>query len=152
MQDRPRLCHTTWKKQCSAGVVSYRRRTDGLVWNNLDALDVASRLEDLTQHIFSYSGVQSSHIQGSLVRFGRGATRDVAWSTTARRHGVQARVARQGRAHGGGDGVRVLGDDHRRERRGRHMLLGSAVLSVIARGSGWRWEVTSRLLLVGHCC
>jgi hypothetical protein len=37
-------------------------RVHGFVWNNLDALDVSSRLKNLTQHIFSYSGVQSSHV------------------------------------------------------------------------------------------
>jgi hypothetical protein len=40
---------------------------------------MSSGLENLTQHIFSHSGVESSHIERSLIRFGRGATRNVAW-------------------------------------------------------------------------
>ena len=135
----------------ATGSVSYRRRTDGLVRDDLDALDVASRLENLTQHFFSYSRVQSSHVEGSLVRFGRGATGHVAWPATARRHGVQARVAGQGRSHGSWDGIRVLGDHDGGERRGRHVLLRLALVAVEARGAaGWRREITPGLLLVGH--
>lgn len=143
--------HGRIKQRSATGSVSYRRSTDGLVGNNLDALDVASGLKNLTQHFFSYSGVQSSHVEGSLVRFGRGATRHIARPTTAGRHGVQARVARQGRSHGSRDGIRVLRDHDGGERRGRHVLLLLALMAIEARGAaGWRREITPGLLLVGH--
>jgi hypothetical protein len=146
------VAHVIGEQSSATGSVSYRRRTDGFVWNDLNALDVASRLENLTQHIFSYSGVQSSHVEGSLVRFGRGATGHVAWSAARRHHGVVVpRVAGQGRAHGGWDGIVVLGDHHGRERRRRHVLLLPALVAIVTRGAaGRRGEVTPRLLLVGH--
>jgi hypothetical protein len=152
MQDRPRLVpHIIGEQGSATGSVSYRRRTDGLVWNDLDALDMPSSLENLTQHIFSYSGVQSSHIERSLIRFGRGATGDVAWPAAAGRHCmVEPRVAGQGRSHGGRDGIVVLRDHNGRERRG-HVLLRDALVAVVARGAaGGRGQVTPRLLLVGH--
>jgi hypothetical protein len=112
---------------------------------------MSSGLENLTQHIFSHSGVESSHIERSLIRFGRGATGHVAWSTAARRHGVQAGVARQRRAHGGRDGIRVLRDHDRRKRRRGHVLLGYALVAIVTRGAaGGRGKITPRLLLVRH--
>jgi hypothetical protein len=133
--------------------LSYRRGADGLVWDDLDALDVASRLEDLPQHVLGDAGVESAHVQSALVGLGSRATGDVARASAAGRHAVQARVAGQGRAHGGGDRVRVLRDDHRRERRRRHVLLRNALVpSIVPRGAPGRGrrQVASVLLLVGH--
>jgi hypothetical protein len=131
-----------------SGRVSYRWRTCSLVGNDLDALDVASGLEDLTQHVLSDSGVQSTNIQRALVRLRGSATRNVARLAAGRGHGVGA----HGRADGGRDRVVVLRDDDRGERRGRHVLLWLALVSVVARSASRRrrGKRSPRVLLVGH--
>jgi hypothetical protein len=132
--------------------VSYRRRTDGLVRDDLDALNVASRLEDLTQHIFRDAWVQSSHVQRALVRLGGCTTGHVARAAAGGRHGGHG-PAGQGRAHGGRDRVGVLGDDWG-ERRGHLLLLWSALIhSIVPRGARVgrrRRHISPRVPSVGH--
>jgi len=50
-----------------------------LVGNNLDTLDVASRLEDLTQDVLRDAGIQASDIQRALVRLRSCATAREVW-------------------------------------------------------------------------
>lgn len=119
---------------------------------------MSSRLENLTQHIFSHSGVQSSHIQRAFVRFGSGATRDIARATAGGRHGGHGPprhyTVAHGRADGSWDGIRVLRDDNGGERR-RHvlLLLCARVPSIVARcasrGMG-RGQISPRVSRVGH--
>ena len=85
------------------GVKSY---TCILVRNDFDALDMASRLEDLPQHVLGDARVQASHIQGPFVRLRSGATRDVAGTATGWRHDIGAHWG----ADCSGNGVVVLRD------------------------------------------
>jgi hypothetical protein len=132
------------------------RKTHGwgagsLVGDNLDALDVASRLEDLAQDVFRDTGVESTNVQGALVWLRGGATRGIARTSTSA--GGRHDTTRHGGADGGGDGVGVLGDDDGGERRGRHVLLGVALLAVVARRTGrrrWGRQVAARRCRVGH--
>lgn len=52
--------------------LTYGWRAGCLVRDDLDALDVASRLEDLAQNILRDTGIQSTNIQRPLVGLGRG--------------------------------------------------------------------------------
>jgi hypothetical protein len=77
------------QKQCA--VATYSRRACGLVRDNLDALDVASGLENLAQNVLGDTGVQASDIQCPLVRLRRSTARGVTSSAGGRhdttRHG-----------------------------------------------------------------
>jgi hypothetical protein len=109
---------------------TYRWGAGGLVRDNLNTLDVASRLENLAQDVLSDSGVESTNIQGPLVGLGRSAARGVGRAASARRGHDPSR---HWRADGSRDWVRVLRDDDWRERGRRHVLLGVALLAVVAR-------------------
>ena len=58
---------------------STKQATYILVGNNLDTLDVASRLEDLTQDVLRDAGIQASDIQRALVRLRSCATAREVW-------------------------------------------------------------------------
>lgn len=137
----------TWPGATGGGGKTY---TNVLVRNDLDTLDMAGGLKDLTQDILGDPGVQAAHVQGSLVGLGGSATGDVAGASAGGRHDVCA----HGRADGGGDGVRVLGNDDRRERWGRHVLLGLAGSAAIVAGGACRGRGGRHLSLrggsVGH--
>lgn len=109
-------------------VAKQEKSTYILVRDNLDILNVTSRLEDLAQDILGDSLVQSTNIERSLIRFGRSSSE----AGTGRRHHGPV-----GRGDGAGDRVVVLGDVQRRQVR-LAILGGSARLS----GSGSS---------VGHC-
>lgn len=111
---------------------------------------MASGLEDLAQDVLSNTRVQASDVQRSLVRLGRSPARSIASSA-----GGGHDTTRHGRADRGRDGVGVLWDDHRGERRRRHVLLSAALLAIVARGSSggrWRRQVGTRRCRVGHGC
>lgn len=130
--------------------VTYSGSAGGLVRDNLNTLDVASRLEDLAQNVLSDSGIESTNVQGPLVRLRRGAARGVGGASGARR---RHDASRHGRADGGRDGVRVLRDDNGGERRRRHVLLGVALLAIVARRAGggrWGRQAGARGCGVGH--
>src|SRR5271154_230870 len=48
--------------------------TNILIRNDLNALNVSGSFEYLFQHVFRHSWIQSTHIQGSFIRFGCGAS------------------------------------------------------------------------------
>lgn len=118
-----------------------------LVRNDFDALDMASRLEDLPQHIFGDARVQASHIQGPFVRLRSGATRDVTGTATGWRHDIGA----HGGADCSGNGVVVLGDDDGRKRRGHVLLLLALVAAIVTRRAGRGRGLSARGSRIGHC-
>ena len=99
-----------------------------LVRDNLNILNMTSGLEDLAQDILSDSLIQSTDIERSLVRLGRGSSEA---GTGRRHHGLV------GRGDGAGDRVVVLGDVQRRQVR----------LAIL--GSGARLGCSGSS--VGHC-
>lgn len=110
-----------------------------LIGNDLDADHVARGLKNLFKNILRHSWVQSTDVEGSLVGLGGRAT-NVATSASGRHH-----VAGHGRSDGRGDRVRVLRDDHRRSRWGRHVrrvglaiALGTIELLVLSTSSRLR--------------
>lgn len=134
--------------QRQRAVATYSRRACGLVGDDLDALDMASGFEDLTQNVLGDPRVQTTNVQCPLVRFRRSTARGVA-SSAGGRHDT----TRHGRADRSRDGIGVLWDDHRGERGRRHVLLSAALLAIVARGASggrWRRQVGARRCRVGH--
>ncbi len=148
-------CHTRLKvaRRC---LQELREETYGwgagsLVGDDLNALDVASSLEDLAQHVLGDPRVESTNVQGSFVRLGRGTARSIARTSTGA--GGRHDTAGHGRADGSWDGVRVLRDNYRGERRRRHVLLGVSLLAIVARRTSrgrWRGQAAARRSCVGH--
>lgn len=111
---------------------------------------MASRLEDLTQNVLGDTGVESTDIQGPLIRLGSSTAWSVGRATCARR---RHDTTRHRRADSGRDGVRVLRDDDGGERRRRHVLLGVALLAIVARRASDRRlgrQAGARRCGVGH--
>lgn len=142
-----------WKRQWvlshEFSGLTYGRRAGSLVRDDLNALDVASGLEDLTENIFGHTRVESTNVQSPFVRLRGGTARSVAGASSAgRRHDS----TRHGRADSSRDGVRVLRDDDRSEG-GRRHVLSVALLAIVARrtsGGRWRRQVGARGCRVGH--
>jgi hypothetical protein len=118
--------------------------THVFVRNNLDALHMTGGLKDLLQDIFRHPRIQTAHIQSSLVGL-RGRSAHIAARTGRRHH-----IGRQRGGDGGWDGVCILRNHHRRQRRRWHVgrialavaLSGvKLLLAWSARGLlGRRWE------------
>jgi hypothetical protein len=114
-----------------------------LVRDDLHAHNVTGSLKDLLENIFGHARIQTPNIEGSLVRLG-GSAADIATSACGGHH-----VARHGGTHRGGNGVVILGNDHRGPWRGRHVggvglaiALGSIILLILSGGSRLRsrWQ------------
>jgi hypothetical protein len=88
---------------------------------------MAGCLENLTQHFLCDPRVETSDIQRTLVRLGGGATHKSARAVGG--HG--GAVLAHGRRAGGRDGVGVLRDDDRRERRGGEVRRITAIVTVL---------------------
>jgi hypothetical protein len=105
---------------------------------------VTGSLEYLLQDVLGNSRIQATDVESSLVRLGSCATDEA----TSRGRGGDTRN-RHGRSDRGRDRVGVLGDDHRREGRGRHVAAGSrTVLS--GRRSRWGLARRRRVLSIRH--
>lgn len=116
-----------------------------LIGDDLDVLDVAGSLEDLSQDILGDSRVQTTDVQRALVGLRGGAARERA--TAGRRHDLIA-------THGRGDGSRYrirVGWDVQRWR--RHVGIG-AVAIFVARSSSTglrgRRKLVPRDASIGH--
>ena len=105
-------------------------KTHVLIRDDLNALNMASGLKDLAQHILRDAGVQSSHVQRPLVRF-RGCTASIGGSAGGRHDAALVSASTHGRGDGRRDGVVVLRD---MERRRRHMRWIGTALPVFVAG------------------
>ena len=95
-----------------------------LVWDDLDVLDVSSRLENLLQDVFSDPGIQAADIQSPFVGFGGCAPRSRRSRGRGQATGI---IARERRADGARNGVVISWDDDRSESWWSHVGAGGAI-------------------------
>jgi len=96
------------------GPLSPSGHTHVLVRDDLHALHVAGRLEDLLQHVLGHAGVQAADVEGALVGLRGGTTRGGAVGrgdgAEGRRHAVVVRRNIQRRRHVGATGLGPVGE------------------------------------------
>lgn len=113
-----------------------------LVWDNLDVLDMARGLKDLTQHVLSDPLIQSANVEGPLVGLRRSSSEAGGWGENS-----TAVDARSGRGDGRRDWVRVL-----RNMEGRRGEVSWVALAVLGgRGAHARLRRGRNGASVSHC-
>lgn len=136
--------------------------TNILVGNDFDVLDMSSSFEDLAQDILSHARIKSTNIERTLIWLWGRTTNEPALAIW--RHDDPI-LTRHRRGYSCWNGIRVLRDDDRWERRRRHVRVAHAILAVLVAwstgSSRWRWElrpgrrrglVRHRLYVVKYYC
>lgn len=130
-----------------AVVFGLRKKTYILVRDDLDVLNMACSLENLTQDFLSHSLVQSANVEGTLVGLRGGATE----ATCAGGRHDASLVGGSGRSDSGRDRVGVLRDmkrwrGHRLAILGRFKARGASTSASLRRQLAWVGWSTS----IGH--
>lgn len=119
------------------------KSTHVLVRDNLDILHMSGSLKDLPQDLLSDPWVQTTHVQGSLVRL-RGSAPNGAAGAHRRGHAV-------GVGHVPRKRIGVLGDVQAERWLRWHALAVAILEGSLAGHSGRHGEGGTRVSVVGHC-